>query len=73
MVHGSCREEVTKKVAEITQNCGLQDIDHTILFSTRRFKQRGASYTAKEISSKKTAIQQAKIPATRLHLVKKAE
>ncbi len=48
MVHGSNREEVSQKVAEIVENCGLQDIDHTILFSTRRFKQRGASYAQKE-------------------------
>lgn len=46
MVHGRNREEVKQKVEEIVETCGLQDIDHTILFSTRRFKQRGASYTA---------------------------
>jgi DNA-binding Lrp family transcriptional regulator len=44
MVHGRNREEVEEKVAEIVSSCGLQDINHTILFSTRRFKQRGASY-----------------------------
>lgn len=44
MVHGRNREEVRRKVEEIVESCGLQDIDHTILFSTRRFKQRGASY-----------------------------
>jgi hypothetical protein len=46
MVHGRNREEVEQKVEEIASRCGLQDIDYTILFSTRRFKQRGASYTA---------------------------
>jgi len=46
MVHGRNREEVEQKVKEIVDSCGLQDINHTILFSTRRFKQRGASYTA---------------------------
>ena len=46
MVHGRNREEVKQKVEEIVETCGLQDIDHNILFSTRRFKQRGASYTA---------------------------
>ncbi len=45
MVHGRNREEVKQKVEEIVSSCGLQDINHTILFSTRRFKQRGASYT----------------------------
>ena len=48
MVHGSDRDEVTQKVAEIVKKCELQDIKHTILFSTRRFKQRGASYTQKD-------------------------
>jgi hypothetical protein len=46
MVHGRSQEEVKQKVEEIISTCGLQDINHTILFSTRRFKQRGASYTA---------------------------
>ena len=46
MVHGRNREEVKQKVEEIVETCGLQDINRTILFSTRRFKQRGASYTA---------------------------
>ena len=45
MVHGRNREEVEQKVKEIVDSCGLQNINHTILFSTRRFKQRGASYT----------------------------
>lgn len=45
MVHGRNREEVTQKVKQIVSSCGLQAFNHTILFSTRRFKQRGASYT----------------------------
>jgi len=32
-------------VKQIVSSCGLQAFNHTILFSTRRFKQRGASYT----------------------------
>ena len=51
MVHGSDRDEVTQKVEEIAEKCGLQDIKHTILFSTRRFKQRGASYAQKDSSA----------------------
>jgi len=72
MVHGSSREEVTKKVAEIVENCNLQNIEHTILFSTRRFKQRGASYTEKNYTPKEeTPVQTtAKNKSTRLHLVK---
>ena len=64
MVHGSNRDEVTKKVEDIVANCGLQDTDHTILFSTRRFKQRGASYTEKDNKHKKIK------PAAKLRLVK---
>ncbi len=57
MVHGNSREEVIRKIEEIVEQCALQTIEHTILFSTRRFKQRGASYTQKDGMSdnKKTA------------------
>ena len=65
MVHGSDREEVTRKVEEIVEKCDLQDIPHTILFSTRRFKQRGASYTPKAMKNKNTNP-----VAAGLHLVK---
>jgi DNA-binding Lrp family transcriptional regulator len=58
MVHGSDRESVTRKVAEIVESCGLQNIEHTILFSTRRFKQRGASYTEKKYSSEELEARQ---------------
>ena len=64
MVHGCNREEVTKKVDAIVEHCGLQDINHTILFSTRRFKQRGASYTQKDSS------QTSSNKKTELHLVR---
>ena len=64
MVHGCNREEVTQKVEEIVESCGLQDIEHDILFSTRRFKQRGASYTQNSAHNK-TAQNN-----TRLHLIK---
>jgi DNA-binding Lrp family transcriptional regulator len=55
MVHGRNREEVERKVAEIVNSCGLEDINHTILFSTRRFKQRGASYTPPKNTGKPAA------------------
>lgn len=45
MVHGKNREQVLHHVHEIIEQCGLQQIQHEILFSTRCFKQRGASYT----------------------------
>ena len=68
MVHGSNREEVTQKIEEIVTQCNLQDIEHTTLFSTRRFKQRGASYTQKDtdVESKNSESQQ----QAKLHLVK---
>ena len=45
MVHGQDKQAVIQKVKSIADKCGLQDVNHTILFSTRRFKQRGASYS----------------------------
>lgn len=68
MVHGSNREEVTQKVEEIINSCKLQNIEHTILFSTRRFKQRGASYTQKLTASAEK--NKAGNATAKLHLVK---
>ncbi len=61
MIHGCNREEVSKSVAEIANSCGLQNIEYDILFSTQRFKQRGASYVPAQNQSKKMAS---------LHLIK---
>lgn len=44
MIHGRDREEVLGKVRQLVQCCGLDDIPHDVLFSVRRFKQRGARY-----------------------------
>lgn len=44
MIHGQDREEVRGKVRQLVQCCGLEDIAHSVLFSRRRFKQRGAHY-----------------------------
>lgn len=44
MIHGRDRDEVRGKVRQLVQCCGLEDIAHTVLFSRRRFKQRGARY-----------------------------
>ncbi len=73
MVHGSDRKEVTKKVAEIVDSCSLEGVEHTILFSTRRFKQRGASYSQKNHSEIKHADENqasTQTGSTKLHLVK---
>ena len=44
MIHGRDRGEVLERVAELVGTCGLEDIEHRVLFSRRRFKQRGARY-----------------------------
>ncbi len=46
MIHGRDRDEVVANVATLVEQCGLQDIEHELLFSNRRFKQRGARYEA---------------------------
>lgn len=44
MIHGHDREAVLQRVQQIEQHCGLADVPHEVLFSRRRFKQRGAIY-----------------------------
>jgi DNA-binding Lrp family transcriptional regulator len=49
MIHGRDRDAVMEQVEFIVQQCGLQGIEHEILFSKRCFKQRGASYRSKRL------------------------
>ncbi|MCK9531340.1 MAG: Lrp/AsnC family transcriptional regulator [Gammaproteobacteria bacterium] len=44
MIHGKSRHEVEARVEALVADCGLHDVPHALLFSTRRFKQRGARY-----------------------------
>ena len=44
MIHGKSRDEVTACVEKISQQHQLDAVPREILFSTRCFKQRGASY-----------------------------
>lgn len=44
MIHGRDRDEVLKHVEFVKEQCRLEDIPHDVLFSQRRFKQRGARY-----------------------------
>ncbi len=44
MVHGRNQQEVEEKTQLLVEQCGLGDIKHEILFSSRCFKQRGARY-----------------------------
>jgi DNA-binding Lrp family transcriptional regulator len=44
MIHGQEREDVLGNIHVLIERCGLEGIEHDVLFSTRRFKQRGAIY-----------------------------
>lgn len=44
MIHGKSREEVLAHLEWMVNHCGLQALPHDVLFSRRRFKQRGAVY-----------------------------
>ncbi|MDH5748123.1 MAG: AsnC family protein [Rhodospirillales bacterium] len=44
MIHGSDKAVVLNQIEHVISACGLQDISHDVLFSRRRFKQRGAHY-----------------------------
>jgi len=44
MIHGRDRDEVRAHLEWMVARCGLQGLPHTVLFSRRRFKQRGAVY-----------------------------
>ena len=44
MIHGSDRESVLRNKDILIERCDLQGVSHDVLFSQRRFKQRGARY-----------------------------
>lgn len=44
MIHGRDRDEVLLRVRELVAACGLDGVAYDVLFSRRRFKQRGAHY-----------------------------
>ena len=50
MIHGKDRDAVLAHVAELRQRCGLEDVPYAVLFSKRRFKQRGAVYRTEQKS-----------------------
>ena len=45
MIHGKSRDEVLAHLEWMVNHCGLQSLPHEVLFSRRRFKQRGAVYS----------------------------
>jgi len=47
MIHGHDRETVMKKLEHMIKTCQWEDIPYDVLFSRRRFKQRGAHYLIK--------------------------
>lgn len=49
MIHGRDRDEVLAQMDSLAEQCGLADVPHEALFSTRRFKQRGARYRAQTV------------------------
>jgi len=44
MIHGKDRNDVLANIQLLAVSCQLDEIEHKVLFSTRRFKQRGAIY-----------------------------
>ena len=44
MIHGKDRGDVNARMAALAEACGLAAFPHDVLFSSRRFKQRGAHY-----------------------------
>jgi DNA-binding Lrp family transcriptional regulator len=44
MIHGRARDEVEAAAASLRQRLGLTQVPYAVLFSRRRFKQRGAHY-----------------------------
>ena len=52
MIHGQDRDAVLSQLDHLARACGLTDVPHEPLFSTRRFKQRGALYRpTKEVAA----------------------
>ena len=46
MVHGLDRVSVQQKISALRRAAGIQELPYSILFSRRRFKQRGARYAS---------------------------
>lgn len=44
MIHGKDRADVEARIADLIVACDMNEYPHDVLFSRRRFKQRGARY-----------------------------
>lgn len=51
MLHGKDRDTVRARWAQLRWECGLQDFDAEMLFSTKRFKQCGAHYAREAVNA----------------------
>lgn len=51
MIHGRARAEVEQAIAALGARLGLDRYDHAVLFSTKRYKQRGARYALAEAAN----------------------
>jgi hypothetical protein len=54
MIHGQDREAVLEKYRMLVSRCGLEEVPRAVLFSRRRFKQRGAIYRSTGGQGEKT-------------------
>ena len=61
MIHGKTREDVLSNLEWTVNRCGLQSLPHEVLFSRRRFKQRGAAYFDVQGSTNADAAQDARL------------
>ena len=50
MIHGRSREAVLHNLDSMVEACGLEWIERDVLFSLRRFKQRGARYGERKVT-----------------------
>lgn len=55
MIHGRERSVVLRRLAQIVELHGLDQFSHSVLFSGRSFKQRGAHYASREESLPRSA------------------
>ncbi len=56
MIHGQDRDQVLNCIEEIVEGLDLRALQYEVLFSKRRFKQRGACYR-RNVSTFKSAVQ----------------
>jgi len=64
MLHGRTREGVLNNLAQMIEQCGLQDIPHQILFSRTQFKQRGARYGEASLHERTPCPERARQPVS---------